>query len=200
MSLRPLSDSDWEGGHRAIRPRRSLLAFLSFSGFVLCVCGANWFIGHVGHASTGGVHVLPVGWGWQAPSGMVLVGFSLTLRDLLQNLRGVRWTVAAIILGALLSVAFSPQLALASGVTFLVSEMADFAVYTPLRNRRLLLAVVVSNVVGALIDSILFLGLAFGLNAIHVFALPQVLGKIEWSAPAIPLVLLIRPASPLQDS
>jgi uncharacterized PurR-regulated membrane protein YhhQ (DUF165 family) len=45
----------------------------------------------------------------------------------------------------------------ASAVAFLFSELADFVVYQPLRERRWLLAVFASNVVGLVIDSILFL-------------------------------------------
>ena len=53
-------------------------------------------------------------------------------------------------------------LVLASGVAFLLSEFADLGVYTPLARRRLVLAVVASSVVGLVVDSIVFLWLAFG--------------------------------------
>ena len=52
--------------------------------------------------------------------------------------------------------------ALASAAAFLFSEFADLAVYTPLERSRWLTAVAVSNVVGLIADSALFLWLAFG--------------------------------------
>ena len=80
----------------------------------------------------------------------------------MQETLGRTWTVVAIVAGAALSAVLSPQLALASGIAFLVSELADFAVYTPLRQRNWLLAVGLSNTVGLVADSVLFLALAFG--------------------------------------
>ena len=55
-----------------------------------------------------------------------------------------------IMVGALLSwlVTSNRDLAVASGVAFLFSELADFAVCQPLRERRWLLAVAASNLVG----------------------------------------------------
>jgi len=56
----------------------------------------------------------------------------------------------------------APALVLASVTAFLFSELADLAVYTPLQRRRLVLAVVLSGVVGLCIDTLIFLSLAFG--------------------------------------
>jgi queuosine precursor transporter len=62
--------------------------------------------------------------------------------------------IVAILVGALLSwaVASNRDLAVASAVAFLFNELADFAVYQPLREWRWLLAVFVSNVVGLVIE------------------------------------------------
>jgi uncharacterized PurR-regulated membrane protein YhhQ (DUF165 family) len=82
-----------------------------------------------------------------------------------------------------------PSLVIASGVAFLLSELADFGVYTPLQQRRLLLAVVASSVVGLFIDSAVFLLLAFG----SLEYLPgQVIGKMWALVVAYPLVQLVR--------
>jgi uncharacterized PurR-regulated membrane protein YhhQ (DUF165 family) len=105
---------------------------------------------------------IPVGFGLLAPAGVLWAGLALTLRDLVQDRLGRGWTVGAILVGAALSMALSPSLGLASGTAFLVSEFADFAVYTPLRERRWLLAILLSNSVGLVVDSALFLWLAFG--------------------------------------
>lgn len=68
----------------------------------------------------------------------------------------------------------APALALASGAAFLFSELADFGVYTPLARRQFAVAVVLSCFAGAIVDSALFLWLAFG-NLDHM--LGQIIGK-----------------------
>jgi len=123
-------------------------------GYALCILGANWAIQRWG--------VVPVGLGLMAPAGVYFAGLAFTLRDITQETLGRRWTVAAIVAGAALSAFLSPQLALASGLAFLVSEALDMAVYSPLKERHWLGAVAASNVVGATVDSALFLLLAFG--------------------------------------
>jgi queuosine precursor transporter len=81
-----------------------------------------------------------------------------------QEWLGRKAVIVAILVGALLSWAATSNrdLAVASAVAFLFSELADFAVYQPLRERRWLLAVFASNAVGLGIDSILFPQIAFG--------------------------------------
>src|SRR5690606_21384090 len=73
---------------------------------------------------------------------------------------GRRWALIAIGVGTVLSVLVSPRLAVASGSAFLFSELVDFAVYTPLQERRFVLAVVLSGLVGSVVDSVIFLTLA----------------------------------------
>lgn len=75
-----------------------------------------------------------------------------------------RWIIAAIILGAGISYMLEDvdKFAIASGTAFLASELADFAVYTPLRNKGKIGALLLSNAVGLVLDSIIFLYLAFG--------------------------------------
>lgn len=98
-----------------------------------------------------------------APSGVLMAGLALVLRDLVQRRLGVTYGLAAIGVGTVLSAALAPgPLVVASAVAFLLSELADFAVYTPLQKRGLVLAVVASSFVGLIADSLLFLWLAFG--------------------------------------
>jgi uncharacterized PurR-regulated membrane protein YhhQ (DUF165 family) len=105
---------------------------------------------------------VPVGFGYRAPSGVLWVGAAFSLRDIVQSSLGKWWAIAGILLGATLSYVIAPSLAVASATAFLVSESLDFAVYTPLAERgRLLLAVVLSNTVGLLVDTFVFLKLAF---------------------------------------
>jgi uncharacterized PurR-regulated membrane protein YhhQ (DUF165 family) len=77
----------------------------------------------------------------------------------------------------------------ASAAAFLLSEFADFAVYTPLARRRLVAAVFASSVVGLVVDSIVFLWLAFGSLE---FLIGQIIGKLWMVLLAIPFVVYMR--------
>jgi uncharacterized PurR-regulated membrane protein YhhQ (DUF165 family) len=117
---------------------------------------------------------VPVGFGLLAPAGVYFAGLAFTLRDLTQESLGRGWTFGAIGAGAALSALVSTQFAIASGAAFLFSESADFLVYTPLRQRSWMAAILASNVVGLVVDSGLFLWLAFG-SLEHLAG--QMLGK-----------------------
>jgi uncharacterized PurR-regulated membrane protein YhhQ (DUF165 family) len=130
------------------------------------------------------------GAGLMAPSDVLMIGVALVLRDLVQRRLGVMYSAAAVIAGAVLSAIFAPpSLVLASGVAFLVSEFADLAVYTPLARRRLIAAVVVSSLVGLVVDSVIFLSLAFGSLE---FLAGQVVGKAWMVLLSIPFVQYLR--------
>jgi hypothetical protein len=125
-----------------------------------------------------------------APSGVLMVGLALVLRDLVQRRLGRLWAVAAILAGAVLSAVVAPTaLVAASGTAFLLSEMADFAVYTPLQERRFVLAVFASSTLGLLVDSIVFLHLAFGSLE---FLAGQIVGKAWMVVLALPVIWWIR--------
>ncbi|MEY9211924.1 VUT family protein [Thermobifida halotolerans] len=156
-------------------------ALVLWSLYTATVIGANLAVAYIG--------MLPVGFGLAAPAGVYLVGLALVLRDLLQDATSWRWSLAAIVVGAALSAAFSPELAIASAAAFLFSEIADLVVYTPLRKRGLVIAVAVSNAVGLFLDSVLFLWLAFGTLE---FLAGQVLGKTWMTLVAIVVLLVIR--------
>lgn len=141
---------------------------IALIGYVASIWLANWALVNFG--------LIPVGFGLVAPAGVLFAGLSFTLRDIVQDRLGRLWTVAAILAGALVSALISPQLAVASGLAFLVSEASDMAVYSPLRERNWLAAVGLSNTVGLVIDSALFLWLAFGSLD---FLAGQILGKLE---------------------
>jgi len=142
------------------------MKYLPLVLYVGTIFAANWAISTFG--------LVPVGFGLLAPAGVYFAGLAFTFRDLTQDSLGRRWTYAAILIGAALSATLSGPLALASGVAFLVSETADLLVYTPLKERRWLLAVGLSNVVGLVVDSALFLWLAFGSLE---FLAGQIVGK-----------------------
>ena len=159
--------------------------------FILTIPAANWMIGNVGAVCPeNSPCLIPVGFELMAPSGVIMVGLALVLRDLVQRRLGKLWALGAIVVGALLSALIAPQaLVLASGAAFLVSELADFAVYTPLQKKRLVLAVFMSGVVGLVVDSILFLQLAFGSLD---FLSGQIIGKTWMIVLALPIIWWIR--------
>jgi len=167
-------------------------AFLAFLG---CIPLANWMIGHVGTVCAPPVPCLiPVAPGMLAPSGVMVAGIALVLRDVVQRCLGTVWGLLAIAAGVACSVAVAPaQLALASGAAFLLSELTDFAVFTPLQRRGLMLAVLASAFGGLVVDSAVFLSLAFGSLA---YLPGQVVGKTWAVLFSIPFVRLLRRVAP----
>lgn len=174
---------------------RRLTGFTAFAGYLGSIPLANWMILHVGTVcQVHGPCLVPVAPGILAPSGVLTVGAALVLRDVLQRCLGLYWGLAAIALGTALSTLVAPgTLVLASGTAFALSELADFAVYTPLQRRRLVTAVVASSLVGLMVDSVVFLLLAFG----SLEFLPgQIIGKLWAVLIAVPLVRLLRRVAP----
>ena len=159
--------------------------------FCLTIPLANWMIGHVGTVCpANGPCLIPVAPRLMAPSGVLMIGIALVLRDLVQRRLGVEFGFAAIIVGAAISALLAPpSLVLASAAAFLLSEFADFAVYTPLARRRLVLAVLASSLLGLVVDSIVFLWLAFGSLD---FLAGQVVGKLWMVLLAMPFVAYLR--------
>jgi len=175
--------------------RRSTVGAAAFVAFLGCVPLANWLILHVGTVCVpNGPCLVPVAPGLMAPSGVLTVGVALVLRDVVQRCLGLRFGLIAIAAGTALSAFVAPPaLVFASGTAFALSELADCAVYTPLQRRRLLAAVVASSMVGLVVDSIVFLSLAFG----SLEFLPgQIVGKAWAVLIAIPLVRLVRRVAP----
>lgn len=164
-----------------------MIGYLSLIAFGLTIPTANWLIGHVGTVCIpDGPCLIPVGFGLDAPSGVLMIGAALVLRDMVHRLLGWRWAVGAIIGGAGLSAVLAPvSLVVASAAAFLLSETADLLVYAPLARHRMIAAVVLSGIVGAVIDSAVFLWLAFGSLD---FIAGQVLGKVWMTLLAVPLI------------
>jgi uncharacterized PurR-regulated membrane protein YhhQ (DUF165 family) len=167
------------------------LAF--FALFVATVIGANWALNRYG--------IVTIWPGVKAPAGVYFAGLAFGLRDALHELGGRAWVFAAIATGAVVSYVIEDAatipggytaIAVASAVAFALSELADLAVYEPLRERNWPTAVTASNVVGAIVDSALFLWLAFG-SLDHMAG--QIWGKALMVAPALLIVWKIRALS-----
>lgn len=160
-------------------------------GFMACIPLANWMVNHTGTVCVpDGPCLVPVAPGVMAPSGVLTIGLALVLRDLVQRRMGKLWALGAIVAGALLSgLVAPPALVLASTAAFALSELADFAVYTPLQARGLVRAVLISSLAGLVVDSILFLYLAFGSLD---FLTGQILGKTWMVLLSLPAVAWLR--------
>ncbi|MGE0740536.1 MAG: VUT family protein [Hyphomonadaceae bacterium] len=89
----------------------------------------------------------------------IVTGLVLVVRDFAQR-ELKHWIFAAMFAGLALSTLTSwPVIVVASGVAFLISETADWAVYT-FSKRPLSQRILLSSAVGAPIDQVAFLGLA----------------------------------------
>ena len=97
--------------------------------YALTIPAANWLIGHVGTTCVpDGPCLIPVLPGLMAPSGVLMIGAALLLRDLVQRRYGPAVSLAAIAAGVVISfVVAPPALALASAAAFAISELSDFA-------------------------------------------------------------------------
>ena len=89
------------------RRRREGLIFLAL--FCLTIPAANWMVGNVGTTCPrNGPCLIPVAPGLMAPSGVLMIGVALVLRDLVQRRLGVGVASAAVIAGSLISAALAP--------------------------------------------------------------------------------------------
>lgn len=170
-----------------------LEGLLALVAFGLTIPAANWLIGHAGTVCVPqGPCLIPVAPGVMAPSGVLMIGLALVLRDVVQRRLGLGFAWMAILAGTALSALLAPpSLVMASAAAFLISETADLAVYTPLQRRRFVLAVLASGLVGLVVDSVFFLWIAFG----DLGFLPgQVLGKLWMVLLALPLAAWLRHA------
>lgn len=171
--------------------RRLIEGFAFLSAYIACIPIANWMVGNVGTVCVPkGPCLVPVAPGLTAPSGVLLIGLALVLRDLVQRRLGVSYALAAIGIGAVLSGLVAPlPLIVASTAAFLFSELADFAVFTPLQKRGLIRAVLISSGVGLVADSLIFLWLAFG--SLDYLA-GQIVGKAWMVLLALPAIEWLR--------
>jgi uncharacterized PurR-regulated membrane protein YhhQ (DUF165 family) len=157
------------------------IGIITAIGFIATVWMANYAVERWG--------IVSVGFGLVAPAGVYFAGLAFTLRDIVQRTLGRYAAALAILIGAALSWFISDRLAVASAVAFLASELLDLVVFTATERRSFTGAVVVSNAVGIVTDSLLFLWIAFG--SLEFFR-GQVVGKAWMTLAALPVVLLLR--------
>lgn len=154
--------------------------------FVITVVGANWALLTYG--------IVPIGFGLEAPASVYFVGLTFTFRDGLRERLGFKGALVAIAIGGILSYILEvrqdgeliARIAIASAAAFAVSELSDAVVYERIRQRSRLLAIIGSNTVGLVVDSALFLSLAFGSLE---FLTGQVVGKFYMTVTAVVLIV-----------
>ncbi|WP_202033168.1 VUT family protein [Nocardioides sp. WS12] len=152
-------------------------------GFLACILLANYVTTDYGMVS--------VGFGYMATAGTYFAGLTFVLRDSIQDTAGKWAVIALIVIGAGLSYLVSdPFIATASGVAFLAAELADLAIYTPLRKRGYIRAAVASNIVGSAVDTVLFLWIA-GFPIADAWQ-GQMVGKVAVTAVVVALVIVVR--------
>ena len=97
-----------------------LEGFIFLAAFALTIPAANWLIGNAGIVCLDkGPCLIPVAPGLMAPSGVLMIGLALVLRDLVQRRLGAMFAIAAILTGAFLSAFLAPpSLVLASSAAF----------------------------------------------------------------------------------
>ncbi len=169
------------------------VGWVSLAAFIGCVPAANWLIAHFGTVCVpDGPCLIPVWPGILAPSGVLLAGLSFVLRDLVHEALGILWAMAAVLIGGIIAaVIASPVLAAASVAAFLIAETVDLLVFTGLRRRGLVLASVASSVIGLLLDSLIFVQIAFGNPA---YIVGQSIGKAWTVLAVLPLLIAIQRA------
>jgi uncharacterized PurR-regulated membrane protein YhhQ (DUF165 family) len=134
---------------------RHIVGAVALACYVTLIVLANWAIAHFGF--------VPSWPGLVCPAGTYFAGAVYLARDMIQITFGRRWVLAAIALGVVPSFEISPSFATASAVAFGLGELADWTVFTRLIERgKIIIAFALANTVGLLVDTVVFLQLAFG--------------------------------------
>jgi uncharacterized PurR-regulated membrane protein YhhQ (DUF165 family) len=127
----------------------------------LCAAAALLATVVLANITTSRFGLIPAGFGLLVPAGTYAAGAALAVRDWLDRVGGLRWVLPTLTAGCVLSaVLATPALAVASAAAFALSELADLAGWRALRRRSLVAAVAVSNAVGAVVDTLVFLPLS----------------------------------------
>jgi uncharacterized PurR-regulated membrane protein YhhQ (DUF165 family) len=124
----------------------------ALTAYILAILAANWLTTHYGMTHLPGMTLT-------VTAGTYAAGAALLLRDAVQDYAGTSWVFAGIAAGGVLTAVMSPALAVASVTAFVIAELCDWGVYTPLRTRGWGRAALASGIVGALVDTAVFLSL-----------------------------------------
>ncbi len=120
---------------------------------------------------------LPTGEKW--PPASLVVGLIFVARDFAQREIGHRVIVAMLIAGVLSYYMASPYVAMASVTAFLISEFADWAIYS-YTGRPFAQRVLISSIVATPIDSAVFLYMLghLGILGVTLMTLSKLVGAV----------------------
>ncbi len=128
-------------------------------GYVALIVLVNWLFTVVPLVD------LPGGEKW--PPVSIVVGFIFIVRDFAQREIGHRVILAMLIAGAISYIMADPYVAVASISAFLISEFADWAIYS-FTGRPFAQRILISSAVSTPIDSAVFLGMIGHLSVVGV--------------------------------
>lgn len=117
--------------------------------YILSIVGINYTFAFAPMLNIGGAML---------PSAAFLVGFVFVVRDFAQRSVG-HWVLLAMLAGSVISYYMaSPQVATASLLAFIISELVDWAIYTFTR-RPFEQRIMLSSLASTPVDSVVFLSL-----------------------------------------
>lgn len=175
---------------------------------------ALWAAAYIGSIAAAGwavtaIPALPLGSGVFIPAGVWFIAVTLTIRDLLHDRIGAWRTGVLIVIGGLITWPLAgPGLAAASFFANVTAELLDLCVYAPLKKRgKRWVAIALSNTVGLVADSIVFIYLAqdvfrsYGLDPGKLL-IGQIIGKAAVTAVAVVVIRRrdARHAEPLREA
>ena len=120
----------------------------------------------------------------------IFIGLDLSLRDIWHERRGMRGSIALVLVSGVISYTLNPamgMIAVASFAAFALSGVADAVVYQRLNAKAYLFRANGSNVAGALVDSIVFPVVAFGGFPLEIIA-GQMVAKVAGGALWVALI------------
>ena len=128
-------------------------AIASVTLYIGSIIAANWMTSTLG--------LIPIGFGLLVTAGTFAAGAALVLRDAVQQTAGKTIVILSIAAGIVLSYLLAdPFIAIASAIAFASSEFIDFAIFSRLARKSVWRAVLISSIISAPIDTVLFLWIA----------------------------------------
>jgi len=150
--------------------RRFDMKYLNTAIYIALIVLVNWAFTVVPLVK------LPDGTMW--PPVALIVGFVFVARDFAQREVG-HYVLAAMAIGVAISYFMNPQVAMASAAAFLISELADWAVYS-FTKRPLSQRILFSSILGTPVDTVIFLSLIgfFSVTGAVVMTASKLLGAL----------------------
>ncbi|MCB9994741.1 MAG: queuosine precursor transporter [Hyphomicrobiaceae bacterium] len=140
---------------------RFLVAVLAM---VLVVVSSNYLVQFPVQGSIGPVDLSQI-----LTWGAFTYPVAFLVNDLTNRHFGPRWARIVVIVGFVIAVAWSsyvasPRIAIASGSAFLLAQLLDTSIFDFLRRSHWWRAPLISSLIGSVIDTVLFFGVAFSVT------------------------------------